>query len=56
MLLDRSYADFSGLTCNKIGVSFTAFRYQPSGCGNWPQACLANQLDDYHKEDLAKVI
>ncbi len=55
MLLDRSSADFSGLTCNKIGVSFSAFRYQGGACGNWPQACLGNQLDNYHQEDLARV-
>lgn len=54
MLLDRSSADFSGLTCNKIGVSFSAFRYQGGACGNWPQACLGNQLDHYHREDLAR--
>ena len=32
MLIDRHLADFSGQTCNRIGVSYTAFRGQDIGC------------------------
>ncbi|CAE7234278.1 HAP2A, partial [Symbiodinium sp. CCMP2592] len=32
MLLDRSLFDLAGRTCDKIGVSYPAFRYQPEKC------------------------
>ncbi len=32
LLVDKHYYDFSGMHCNKIGVSYTAFRNQPGNC------------------------
>eukprot|EP00435_Cladocopium_sp_Y103_P033799 s2779_g8.t1 len=55
MLLDRSLFDLSGRTCDKIGVSYTAFRYQPEGCHRPAGSCLFEQLDDYHNEDTVRV-
>lgn len=37
MLIDRHQSDFSGRTCNKIGVSYTAFRVQHDGCLQPPE-------------------
>ena len=48
MLIDKSNVDKTGLTCNKIGVGYSAFRNQPNQCGASPQDCLHNQVEDYH--------
>ena len=32
MAINKEYFDMVGFTCNKIGVSYTAFRRQPHGC------------------------
>ena len=37
LLVDKQLFDFSGLHCNKIGVSYTAFRNQEDGCTNRAQ-------------------
>ncbi len=55
MLIDKEAAEFGGDTCNKIGVSFPAFRYEPGRCSRPPNSCLHNQLDDFHNKDLLKV-
>lgn len=34
MAIDKHYFDLSGYSCNKIGVSYTAFRRQPNACQN----------------------
>lgn len=34
LAVDKSYFDLSGTRCNKIGVSYTAFKYQPHPCDN----------------------
>ena len=56
MLLDKSFFDLSGQTCNKIGVGPTAFKYQSDDkCGQRVGACLKNQLEDFHKEDVGRI-
>jgi hypothetical protein len=32
MVVDKTLVDLSGATCNKVGVSFSAFRNQPNAC------------------------
>eukprot|EP00928_Gymnodinium_smaydae_P050219 TRINITY_DN33802_c0_g1_i1.p1 TRINITY_DN33802_c0_g1~~TRINITY_DN33802_c0_g1_i1.p1 ORF type:complete len:607 (+),score=136.11 TRINITY_DN33802_c0_g1_i1:129-1949(+) len=54
LLVDRSLFDLSGSTCNKIGVSFVAFKWQRSKCDSPVQSCLAGQLDDLHREDTRR--
>jgi len=44
----------SGRTCNKIGVSYEAFRLQPSACSAPVGTCLSAQPDDYFQEDDQK--
>ncbi len=34
MAIEKQYFDLSGFSCNKIGVSYTAFRRQPNRCTN----------------------
>ena len=49
MIVDKTLVELDGLTCNKIGVSFEAFRTEYGACSNEPGSCLRNQLDDYYK-------
>ncbi|CAE7458164.1 HAP2 [Symbiodinium natans] len=51
MLLDRSLFDLSGRTCDRIGVSFPAFRYQAAEVRPPCGSCLHSQLEDFHSED-----
>jgi hypothetical protein len=39
----------------QVGSSFSAFRYQPSGCVRPLQTCLANQLKDLLNSDKALI-
>nr|6DBS_A Chain A, Hapless 2 [Chlamydomonas reinhardtii]6DBS_B Chain B, Hapless 2 [Chlamydomonas reinhardtii]6DBS_C Chain C, Hapless 2 [Chlamydomonas reinhardtii] len=55
MLLDKTMLSMDGLACDKVGTGFSAFRYQPSGCGRAPQACLSGQLKDLWEADLARI-
>lgn len=49
MLIDKNDVDKTGMTCNKIGVSYTAFKNQPNSCGALPMSCLQNQIEDKHQ-------
>ena len=40
MLVDKSAVTLDGLTCNKIGVSYTAFRNQANKCNAVAGSCL----------------
>mmetsp|Transcript_10828 Transcript_10828/g.24780 ORF Transcript_10828/g.24780 Transcript_10828/m.24780 type:complete len:677 (-) Transcript_10828:27-2057(-) len=55
MLIDKSMFDLSGRTCDKIGVSYTAFKHQANGCDRPPNSCLANQLEDLNEEDVERL-
>lgn len=37
MLVDRSMVSFDGTQCDKVGTSFTAFRYHSDRCKRAPQ-------------------
>eukprot|EP00892_Ulva_mutabilis_P000250 jgi/Ulvmu1/10225/UM060_0025.1 len=54
MLLDRGMVTLDGSECNKIGVGFTAFRYQSEKCGRTIGSCLGNQLPALQEEDAAR--
>jgi len=49
MFVDQTQVDLSGGTCDKIGVSFSAFRNQNNACSQPVGTCLANQPDDLFK-------
>lgn len=51
MLLPRDLVDLTGMTPNKVGVSFQGFNNQPNACTNPAGSGLQNQLDDYYKAD-----
>ncbi|WIA16742.1 hypothetical protein OEZ85_013396 [Tetradesmus obliquus] len=55
MLVDRSKISFTGNECDKVGTSFTAFRYQTGACVRAPQVCLSNQLKDILEADFARI-
>lgn len=54
LLVDKAAVDLSGYTCDKIGVSYTAFKRQVEKCSRPAQSCLASQLDDIHKANVAR--
>ncbi|KAL3681912.1 hypothetical protein R1sor_024868 [Riccia sorocarpa] len=54
MLIDKNKYTEDGRECDKIGVSYTAFRYQTDGCDRRSQTCLANQLADFKNEDMQR--
>lgn len=47
MLLERVRFTLDGLECNKIGVSYEAYRGQPNFCSSPFWSCLHNQLSDF---------
>ena len=53
MLVDKSRFTLDGSTCNKIGVSYTAFRSQGQRCDVPVQSCLGGQLHDLYALDQA---
>ena len=53
LLVDQFLFTLDGSECNKIGVSYGAFRNQVNPCTRSPGTCLANQPDDYYKADIA---
>ena len=55
MLVDNNLFTNDGSECNKIGVSYSAFRNQVNPCTRQTGTCLANQPDDLYKADSAKI-
>lgn len=41
--------------CNKVGVSYSAFRYQGDACGEPLGSCLSNQIYDLGVQDSARI-
>lgn len=55
MIIPRNYFTLDGRECDKIGVSYFAFRSQggaSSGCNLKVGECLHNQIYDYYIEDI----
>ncbi|ETO22865.1 hypothetical protein RFI_14326 [Reticulomyxa filosa] len=52
MLIPQSAVTLTGQDCDKIGVSYYAFRYQSQACLKPVGACLSNQLEDFHNTGL----
>ena len=46
--MDKYLADLSGLSCNKIGVSYQAFYSDANACAKKPMSCMNNQLNDFY--------
>ena len=44
-----------GDECNKIGVSFSAFRNENERCSKPVNSCINNQIDDMYREDMALI-
>ena len=51
LIVEREKFDFSGSTCNKIGVGYSAFQTQGQRCGQPIGSCLENQIYHLMKED-----
>jgi hypothetical protein len=56
MLINPSQITFSGLECNKIGVSYSAFQTQPDKCRQVVGSCLQNQLYHLYQDDLDYIV
>ncbi|CAD7966704.1 unnamed protein product [Amoebophrya sp. A120] len=55
MLLDKSFFDLSGETCDRIGVAWAAFKYQSEMCERPVGSCVKNQIENFHQEDTQRV-
>ncbi|ONK59192.1 uncharacterized protein A4U43_C08F3930 [Asparagus officinalis] len=55
MLLERVRFTLDGLECNKIGVSYEAYRGQPNFCSSPFWSCLHNQLSDFWEADQNRI-
>jgi len=53
MLIDNDLVTITGDTCDKIGVSYSAFTNEGQRCERPTQSCLHDQLQDYYDSDLA---
>ena len=51
MLLNRADVSVTGDECNKVGVGYSTFSIQPSGCSAQAGECLKNQLETYYQAD-----
>lgn len=55
MMIPTDMIDYTGQTCNKIGVSFEGFYAQSQRCSVVAGSCLYNQLDSlYSADDLLR--
>lgn len=52
MLLERTRFTLDGFDCDKIGVSYEAFKAQPSFCSSPFWSCLHNQLWNYREVSI----
>lgn len=50
MIIEKNAVTLDGRECDKIGVSFNAFRGQSNRCEKQQGECLNNQLEDYHQD------
>ncbi|CAL9191097.1 unnamed protein product [Musa hybrid cultivar] len=55
MLLERVRFSLDGLECNKIGVSYEAYRNQPTFCSSPYWSCLHNQLWHFWEADQNRI-
>jgi hypothetical protein len=58
MIIPRNYFTLDGRDCDKIGVSYFAFRSQggaSTGCNLKVGECLHNQIYDYYIEDIQRL-
>nr|BAE71142.1 generative cell specific-1 [Lilium longiflorum] len=55
MLLERERFTLDGLECNKIGVSYDAYRSQPNFCSSPLWSCLHNQLWHFWEADQNQI-
>lgn len=52
MFVQKEMVTTDGSQCNKIGVGYTAFRYESGKCEKLIGSCLLNQLEDIYQEDM----
>ncbi|CAN6484930.1 unnamed protein product [Victoria cruziana] len=55
MLLERVRFTLDGTECNKIGVSYEAFKRQPDFCRSPFWSCLHNQLWNFWESDSSRI-
>ena len=55
MFIEKELCTGSGLECNKIGVSYSAFRNEEGKCGKPIGSCIRNQIEDYVQADLQRI-
>ncbi|EFJ46133.1 hypothetical protein VOLCADRAFT_105707 [Volvox carteri f. nagariensis] len=55
MMVNRTMVTYDGLSCDKIGTSYTAFRNQQNACFRTESTCLRNQLKDLFEGDQKRI-
>eukprot|EP00897_Mesotaenium_endlicherianum_P009056 jgi/Mesen1/8179/ME000044S07453 len=54
MLVDPGMYTLDGSECNKIGASFSAFRFESDRCHKFVGSCLGSQLEDFAQQTRAQ--
>nr|AKS04555.1 HAP2-like protein [Malawimonas californiana] len=55
LLVGQDQVTLDGSERNKIGVGFSAFRFEPNPCANVPGSSLRNQVEDLYQADIQRV-
>lgn len=55
MVIPPEKVSLSGTECDKVGVGYSAFRYQSNRCDQPIGSCLRNQIFDFEYEDERRI-
>jgi len=55
MLIPKNFFTLDGSECNKIGVSYYAFKLQNNPCSGQVGNCLKSQIFDLYNEDISRM-
>jgi hypothetical protein len=55
LLIPKNDITFDGRECNKVGISYSAFRNQIEKCKMRIGDCLHNQIEDFYNEDIKRL-
>ncbi|EGR34043.1 hypothetical protein IMG5_026080 [Ichthyophthirius multifiliis] len=55
MLIEKNQFTLDGTECNKIGVSYAAFRRENGSCSKQIGSCLKNQIEHFYLRDIERI-
>ncbi|CAM6100529.1 unnamed protein product [Calypogeia fissa] len=56
LTLPKEYFTLDGGECDKIGVSYSAFKFQTKACDQPPQSCCGNQINVFAQEESQRML